>query len=726
MSHFNLSSSSSGEEGAAGREAPPGGLLMVSSPACDVLRHICALHADRPFQEGALDKLRPGTMTAAEFRLAFEELWRAGYVTASSQIGGARKFRLPPEIYESLLAHLFPGGTGSGAAASIEPVELIELMEPKIEVQAGGAGAAAEVFRALRFAADETLPLTAKGLIHRRAALRLADGMKWSGEPLRKLGIVSPYPADYPLKAVFMVDLLLHLELLVRGEDALILNPSRVDEWLGLDEVAMSSVLYRAISRRYGDLSPVSRHFRRQILSPDLLPGIWYSVQGIIAEMKAAGLTRPDDLISLEMSALAWMDTLAAFGWCEFGDEAGEAVFRWTSAKPPILSSESTEPGPVASHDILSSENEIGEAAQLHPSPCLIVQPDLEVLVREEASFRIRWSLACFAELVLPEGMWSFRLTRERLEQAVKRGMKPGAIAEWLEHLSGGRLPSSVSASLKQWSLGIGRTSLGEALLLACRTEQDAEAVAGHPRLKEGLERLGPRHFAVRTDWAAKVRKELSAAGMTPTPIEGLDGGETGDSSGTEGSLHNLYEFGLHEFGEAAAVLPEDGADCAIILNLPEPAPVYGEELTSGGETFRSPSGAGLWYSEDDLFRLQPVPPPAPAAPTELWPDYERVPSSWFHKGHKYHISTSRKVMEQALKWGTKVSLTVKGHRGEFIPERLQKGAWGVAGYWLDVPGGPPSERVLTGEEWEEIALIVPPFPGMPSSSPGGACGMIE
>ncbi|MBY9082305.1 helicase-associated domain-containing protein [Paenibacillus sp. HN-1] len=715
MRPFNLSLSLNGEE-TTGHMASTCGLPMVSGPARDVLARICAVQADRPFQEGGRDKLRPRWMPATEFRLAFDELWRAGYVTASSQVGGARKFRLPPEIYESLLPHLFPMGAGIGDSS------LNEHFEPMFDLQTSGGGAAAAVFCALRLVADEALPVTGKGLIHRRAALRLADGIKWSDEPLRELGIFSPYPADYPLTAVFMVDLLLHLELLVRGDAALVPDPSRVDDWLGLDERSMSAVLYRAISRRYGDLSPASRHFRRLILSPGYRPGTWYSVQEIIGGMREIGLMKTDDSAALEISASAWLRALAGYGLCELDDVSGELVFRWTNAKPSDIN-------PANRESVISRDRGTGPLqgdARLSPGPSLIVQPDLEVLVQEEASFRIRWSLACFAELVLAEGMWSFRLTREQLEQAAKRGMEPGRIAGWLERMSGGKLPSSVSAALRQWSLGIGRTSLGEALLLACRTEQDADAVDGHPRLKEGLERLGSRHFAVRPGWAAKVRKELATAGMAP--IEGLESGATGDSSDVEGSLHILYE----PF-EPAAPAPEEAEDYALAkgdsdlaICLPEPELLYGEAILSGEEPFRSPSGAGLWYSEDDLFGLQPTPPPALAAPAVLWPDYERVPSSWFHKGQKYHISTARKVMEQALEWGTKVSLTVNGLQREFIPESLQRGAWEVTGYWLDAPGDMPSEGMLTGEEWEEIALIVPSFPGMTSSSSGGACGMIE
>lgn len=62
-----------------------------------------------------------------------------------------------------------------------------------------------------------------------------------------------------------------------------------------------------------------------------------------------------------------------------------------------------------------------------------IVQPDFEVLVPPEVPYTIRWTLGGCAELLHSDDLWSFRLTRERLEHAAEQGLPPEtAIYGWL------------------------------------------------------------------------------------------------------------------------------------------------------------------------------------------------------------------------------------------------------------------------------------------------------
>lgn len=631
------------------------GFHRLSEDASRVLRQICAACADRPFQEGREEKFRSFDMTRVEFRLAFSELRRGGWIGAMRQIGGNQLFYIPAERLDTLHSRFFP----------VSPV----CLKPeglRLSV-ATGPGLAGELFRALLFAVEEGLPLTSKGAIHKKYVSRLACKLQLDEEHLQGLDLHSPYPADYPQPAVLIIDLLLHLGLLVRRDQTFLPEGKAVEMWLGLSESEMSVLLYGAASRRYGRRTAADSHFRCLIYRPEYRPGYWYSLADTIGWMEASGMVLPGERPGLIEASAAWLRCLAGFGWAEVGSDAGGSLFfRWTNAKPQLtVSSETIEPAEAR----------------------IIVQPDLEVLVPEETPYSSRWSLACFAELVQIDSMWSLRLTRERLERASSRGISPDEVIRWLEHYAESGLPGEVRAVLEQWGRDIGRTALTETLVLSCRSETDAEMIAGHPRLKDSLKRLGPRHFAVSQGRAELVRRELASAGMHPQ--EGLP------SSAGEGSPEGgLFRLDPPETGDNRYALPADSA-------------------------------AGLWFAEGHGVSVQAEMPPAPESAEELWPDAAEVPSAWIKEERRYHASTARLLMEQALKWGTKVRLSLEGRPCEFIPERIMPGAWRVSGRLLDFTGETPQELELTAGDWDTIQLIVPVFRGFPSSSADGGCGMI-
>ncbi|NJJ38980.1 helicase-associated domain-containing protein [Paenibacillus apii] len=631
------------------------GFHRLSEDASRLLRQICAACADRPFQEGREEKFRPFDMTRVEFRLAFSELLRGGWIGAMRQIGGNQLFYIPAERLDTLHSRFFPVSPNC-----LKPEGL------RLSV-ATGPGLAGELFRALLFAVEEGLPLTSKGAVHKKYVSRLACKMQLEEEHLQGLDLRSPYPEDYPQPAVLIIDLLLHLGLLVRRDQTFLPEGNGVEKWLGLSESEMSVLLHAAASRRYGRRTAADRHFRCLICRPEYRPGHWYSLADTVGWMEATGLALPGERPGLVEVSAAWLRCLAGFGWAEVGsDTGGSLCFRWTNSKPhPSVSSESIDPAEAR----------------------IIVQPDLEVLVPEETPYSLRWSLACFAELVQIDSMWSLRLTRERLERASSRGISPDEVIRWLEHYAESGLPGEVRAVLEQWGRDIGRTALTETLVLSCRSETDAEMIAGHPRLKDGLERLGPRHFAVSQGRAELVRRELASAGMHP--LEGLPG-----SAGEGSPEGGLFRLDPPETGDSGYALSADPA-------------------------------AGLWYAEDHVAAVQAEMPPAPESAEELWPDAAEVPSAWIKEERRYHASTARLLMEQALKWGTKVRLSLEGRPCEFIPERIMPGAWRVSGRLLSFTGETPQELEMSSGDWDTIQLIVPVFRGFPSSSADGGCGMI-
>lgn len=646
----------------------------LSGQASAMLIKICAAHADRPFQDGAWEKLRPAGWTGAEVSLAFGELHRKGYIEAGRLPSGSLMFRLPPDRFRRLHSVLFARGQ-------------IPSVTGTVELTAGaGRTLTADMFIALRFIAEEGLPLTAKGGVHKSRLAKLAAGLELRDGCLQALDDPGSGSCTEgaPPAGLFLIELMLRLGLLERREQAIRPAEEAVERWLELDEREMAGVVYETLSGLYGADGKAAgeaavRHFRSFIIRPAFIPRQWYRLADVAEWMKSQGLLSESGYSALAEAAFAWLNMLAGFGWCEAGriSDAEDSFahglcFRWAADKPTVLDDRNVVGDPHAQTDRL------------------IVLPDFEVLAPEDCPFKVRWSLACVAELEQAEGMWSFRLNQRKLEKAAARGLVPSQIAEWLNEQAGGQLPEQIRSVMEQWSRRIGRTVISGTGTLSCRNEEDADAIAGHPRLKDVLERIGPLQYRIKPDSSALVRRELAQAGMAP-----LEGG-TDDEAARGNFLFRLYS-----------------------MNILARRPFL------GGLAFIHPAQTGLGGRGNDFAGLEPVTVPSPASPGELWPDFGEVPASWYREHRKYHASTAKQLMERAIRWQTRVSLTKGGATFEFIPVRITPGEWKVYGSISEPADGLPAERELTPGDWETIRLMLPAFPGLPSSSPGSGCGMI-
>ncbi|QQZ60184.1 helicase-associated domain-containing protein [Paenibacillus sonchi] len=437
-----------------------------------------------------------------------------------------------------------------------EPVQAVNAI--KMDKEAGPE-LSGELFRALAFIAEEGLPLTAKGAIHKKNINRLAASLTLPEEPLKGLFPAAQqevYP--FPLPVMVILDLLLCLGLVRRRDSLYLLETEMLESWLHLSGKQMSSLLYGLVLCRYGQPDPAGQHFRYLVSSADYPPGMWFALRDILERMLGAGLAQDQDTAALEASARGWLTGLAGFGWCELGStEDGAVCFRWTAARPqlppngaPAFSSRCIKvQEPADATEGTFEEEDLPQQDEASDFPGFIVQPDFEVLVPAECPYSHRWLLAGCAELQHSDDLWSYRLTREKLESAAEQGMSPEAVISWLADHARGGLPAQVELSLRQWSKGIGRTELAEAILLACRSEADGNDIAAHPRLSGLLARIGPLHFIVRSEDVEAVRKELGAAGMAPpSGLQGRKRSRAGigrwlTEAGRGISLHMLCRF---------------------------------------------------------------------------------------------------------------------------------------------------------------------------------------
>ncbi|KGE16697.1 helicase-associated domain-containing protein [Paenibacillus wynnii] len=614
-------------------------MIQLTAHAQALLKKLHAAYAGQPFEEGKEEQFRPLDLCRAEQRLALSELRQAGFLAALLKMWGEKLYYIPEEHLSTIQSLFFP------YAPYFEDSSEVHIYMEE------GIGLANELFQALLFVEREGLPITGKGSIHKKNIARLTSKLTLQDKHLRGLSLRYPSSDIYTLPAAVMLDLMLCLGLIKREESAYILCVEVLESWLNLSESVMSDLLFNVAMKRYGSSDPAAQHFRYLIARPEFVVREWFSLTHLLDWMESSGLVMPIQRAGLEASSLAWLECLAGCGWCQVGtDREGGLCFRWIRMKPQLR----------------------GFTPRAHPvsaSPAsFIVQTDFEVLVPPDVPYYVRWCLACCAELLSMDSMWSYRLSREQLELAYDRRMPPDKVISWLDEHTVGGLPQEVRLVLEQWGKDIGRTSFADVLLLSCREEEDADAIAAHPRLQGLLCRLGLAHFSILREHEQYVRKELIAAGLAPP--NGVQGREAGILTAS----------------------PE--------WYLKKPEHPSGYSLPSAD------TQQGLMAINSPLLYLQPAPlePDVPPLMEE-----ESIPSMWFKELHRYHTTTAQKIMEQALNSGIKVRLSIEEEIQEFIPTRIKGNPWRIAGYIMSSKEGEIlEERELPAGSWNEMQLIIP------------------
>jgi hypothetical protein len=95
-----------------------------------------------------------------------------------------------------------------------------------------------------------------------------------------------------------------------------------------------------------------------------------------------------------------------------------------------------------------------------------------------------------------------------------------------------------------------------------------------------------------------------------------------------------------------------------------------------------------------------------PASWEELYPGLNSIPIAWLKQWQTYHASTSRQLIETAIRYETYIERRIGQATAAFIPRKLEwtdEGEWRVAG---DTPDG-RSERITSGQIGP-IRLVLP------------------
>ncbi len=380
-----------------------------------------------------------------------------------------------------------------------------------------------------------------------------------------------------------------------------------------------------------------------------LEPGGWYALADVRAWLSAPAISGGDAPVAvLSASAEAALDSCCAL----YG------ACGW------LERAELPGTGPVFRMRLPRERQVDGQL----PQQALYVQPDCEVIAPIDLPYTLRWQLEELAAVKTDAAVTVYKLTQASITQAVRCGWDEAALLQWLHAASQGAVPGNVAALVGDWARRARQVRLEQQVLLRCADRQTARQLASERRL-EGLlgEPLGEQTFAVALERLPELRDMLEQLGFPAGPL------------------------------------------------LSAPLPAAGAKTQGGGRSGRgagTEAAAELFYDPHSLKHCSPVEPEPLAPPLPLAQALGKLPKPWTSELRRYHASTQKELLEQALHWQTTVELRTESSLVTLIPSHMHDGegadSWRIEG-WLRQEGASVPERVtLCPGMWEEMRLVPP------------------
>ncbi|MBN1354741.1 helicase-associated domain-containing protein [bacterium] len=147
----------------------------------------------------------------------------------------------------------------------------------------------------------------------------------------------------------------------------------------------------------------------------------------------------------------------------------------------------------------------------------IIIQPDHEILVPENAVLSIRYMVETFTELVLSGPISRYRISRNSIAGGLLRGLTVPRILDFLQSVSISPVPQNVQASIEFWGEQHGRVMLKHAILLETQDAYLMKELLMRPAIRRKLQdQIGATHATVHAGNLNALLKEIKKAGYMP------------------------------------------------------------------------------------------------------------------------------------------------------------------------------------------------------------------
>lgn len=246
------------------------------------------------------------------------------------------------------------------------------------------------------------------------------------------------------------------------------------------------------------------------------------------------------------------------------------------------------------------------------PDDTIIVQSDFEILVPPQSDYRLLWQLEMLANHIQTDQLSIYALSLPSLLHGKRAGLTISTIRHFLQEASGSDLPDSVEFLLQKAEKQQPLV-FQEVLLLSCENKDIVEHIRLHPDAKRWIrERIGDQHLIIHKETANECRHWLEKMELDVQDIK---------------------------------------------------------EQKDGGSLQNSPSRVAFGASKPISYEIDQTFPKAP----DCFASLENAPSMWFRQYRRYHPSTCRRIIEQAILWRSPIKFMCPGQEGIMLPEKLQE-----------------------------------------------------
>ncbi len=145
------------------------------------------------------------------------------------------------------------------------------------------------------------------------------------------------------------------------------------------------------------------------------------------------------------------------------------------------------------------------------------VQSNFEILVPCTVAPGLLWSIDAFAELLKPDQMMVYKISRNSVYRAMLHSYTPEAIQAFLGTHSKTPVAQNVAYSISHWGTSYGRIEFQETILLKCDTEGLADELMLHPKIRPYIkQKVGPCYLTVDGGSYDQLVAALSDEGYMP------------------------------------------------------------------------------------------------------------------------------------------------------------------------------------------------------------------
>ncbi|MCR8845244.1 helicase-associated domain-containing protein, partial [Paenibacillus sp. SC116] len=568
----------------------------------------------------------------------------AGLLAVFRKAWGERLYVVPVDVYVKVLQYAME----TAPSESADELHIDAFSNSEL-----GTGVINDLFRLLVFTANEGLPVTAKGTLHKRTIQRLESQLQMTNEALGVCRISYAFAEALSPKLAISLDLAMRLGLIRKDTQSFSIQTDELYAWLQQPIEKWNEAIWLLVGQHYTVANVETKHLF-YALSAAGRPEQWVQAASVVQQLQESGWLDAEQ--SQFQTMKAWLHALHNFGWCELrATSDGSIWYKW----------------------LISSEGDVDE--QTEDGRGFFVQPDFEIIAPPDCPLFIRWKLEQIAEHMSSSGMHMYRLTRDSFQAAIDAGRTRKQQQEFLEQYALTGIPENIIDAWERWNEQYGRAWFSEVVLLRCEDESAALLIqqeCEQGKLQGKLSKIGPNAFVVARDQVEQIRMIMEQIGL---PL--LKNWRNDDVEGVSVDRHGSEDEPLK-----ASVIASD-----------QSAKHFQNISTMNGIVY-SPSSL-QYYEMDMAYRRD-----------ESWlSSYIGLPLMWTKEVRTYHASTMKEIVETAIRLKLALQIKENGKLLRVVPIRLIGQV--DMDYALEAHINEDSRLVcksLMPNQWEGVRLLVP------------------